>query len=86
MYKKVIIQFLLFIALFLLIISVFLVYFNKEENLNETNIKTVKNIDSEIDKETGTLIKDINYSFYDQAGNYYKLFAELGKMDLKNSD
>ena len=86
MYKKVIIQFLLFIALFLLIISVFLVYFNKEENLNETNIKTVQNIDSEIDKETGTLIKDINYSFYDQSGNYYKLFAELGKMDLKNSD
>jgi len=86
MYKKVIIQFLLLISLFLLITYVFLVYFNKKENLNETNIKTVKNIDSEIDKETGTLIKDINYSFYDQSGNYYKLFAELGKMDLKNSD
>ena len=86
MYKKVIIQFLLLIILFSLIISVFLLYFNKKENLNETNIETVKNIDSEIDKETGTLIKDINYSFYDQSGNYYKLFAELGKMDLKNSD
>ena len=86
MYKKVIIQFLLLIILFSLIISVFLLYFNKKENLNETNIETVKNIDSEIDKETGTLIKDINYSFYDQSGNYYKLFAELGKMDLENSD
>ena len=86
MYKKVIIQFLLLIILFSLIISVFLLYFNKKENLNETNIETVKNIDSEIDKETGTLIKDINYSFYDQSGNYYELFAELGKMDLKNSD
>ena len=86
MYKKVIIQFLLLIILFSLIISVFLLYFNKKENLNETNIETVKNIDSEIDKETGTLIKDINYSFYDQSGNYYKLFAEFGKMDLKNSD
>ena len=86
MYKKVIIQFLLLIILFSLIISVFLLYFNKKENLNEANIETVKNIDSEIDKETGTLIKDINYSFYDQSGNYYELFAELGKMDLKNSD
>ena len=86
MYKKVIVQFLLLIILLSLIISVFLLYFNKKENLNETNIKTVKNIDSEIDKETGTLIKDINYSFYDQSGNYYELFAELGKMDIKNSD
>ena len=86
MYKKVIIQFLLLIILFSLIISVFLLYFNKKENLNEANIETVKNIDSEIDKETGTLIKDINYSFYDQSGNYYELFAELGKVDLKNSD
>ena len=86
MFKKVIIQFLLLIILFSIIISVFLLYFNKKENLNETNIETVKNIDSEIDKETGTLIKDINYSFYDQSGNYYKLFAESGKMDLKNSD
>ena len=72
--------------LFSLIISVFLIYFNEKENLNETNIETAKNIDSEIDKETGTLIKDINYSFYDQSGNYYKLFAEHGKMDLKNSE
>ena len=86
MYKKIIIQFLLLIILFSLIISVFLLYFNEKENLNGTNIKTFKNIDSEIDKETGTLIKDINYSFYDQSGNYYELFAEIGKMDLKNSD
>ena len=86
MYKKVIIQFLLLIILFSLIISVFLLYFNKKENLNETNIETVKNIDSEIDKETGTLIKDINYSFSDPSGNYYELFAELGEVDIKNSD
>ena len=86
MYKKIIIQLLLLLTLFGIILSVFLLYFNKKENLNETNLETVKNIDSEIDKETGTLIKDINYSFYDQSGNYYELFAELGKMDLKNSD
>ena len=86
MYKKIIIQFLLLIILFSLIISVFLIYFNEKENLNATNIETAKNIDSEIDKETGTLIKDINYSFYDQSGNYYELFAERGKMDLKDSE
>ena len=43
----------LLIILFSLIISVFLIYFNEKENLNETNIETAKNIDSEIDKETG---------------------------------
>ena len=86
MFKKVIIQFLLLIILFSIIISVFLLYFNKKENLNETNIETIKNIDSKIDKETGTLIQDINYSFYDQSGNYYELFAERGKMDLKDSE
>ena len=72
--------------LFSLIISVFLIYFNEKENLNETNIETAKNIDSEIDKETGTLIKDINYSFSDPSGNYYELFSELGKVDIQNSD
>ncbi len=86
MYKKVIIQSLLLIILFSLIVSVFLIYFNEKQNLNESNIETTKNIDSEIDKETGTLIRDINYSFYDQSGNYYKLFAKHGKMDLKDSD
>ena len=39
-----------------------------------------------IDDETGTLIKDINYSFYDSAGNYYELLSEVGKVDINNSD
>lgn len=86
MYKKIIIQFLLLIALFGIIISVFFLYFNEEKNQKETNIKTSKIIKSEIDNETGTLIKDINYSFSDSSGNYYELFSEIGIIDIKNSD
>ena len=86
MYKKIIIQFLLLIALFGIIISVFFLYFNEEKNQKETNIKTGKIIKSEIDNETGTLIKDINYSFSDSSGNYYELFSEIGIIDIKNSD
>ena len=86
MYKKIIIQFLLLIALFGIIISVFFLYFNEEKNQKETNIKTSKIIKLEIDNETGTLIKDINYSFSDSSGNYYELFSEIGIIDIKNSD
>jgi len=86
MYKKIIIQFLLLVVLFGIILSVFFLYFNKEKNQKETNLKTSKILNSEIDNETGTLIKDINYSFSDPSGNYYELFAELGEVDIKNSD
>ena len=86
MYKKIIIQFLLLVVLFGIILSVFFLYFNKEKNQKETSLKTSKILNSEIDNETGTLIKDINYSFSDPSGNYYELFAELGEIDIKNSD
>ena len=86
MYKKIIIQFLLLVVLFGIILSVFFLYFNKEKNQKETSLKTIKILNSEIDNETGTLIKDINYSFSDPSGNYYELFAELGEVDIKNSD
>ena len=86
MYKKIIIQFLLLVVLFGIILSVFFLYFNKEKNQKETSLKTSKIISAEIDNETGTLIKDINYSFSDSSGNYYELFAELGEVDIKNSD
>ena len=86
MYKKIIIQLLLLLTLFGIILSVFFLYFNKEKNQKETNLKTSKIISTEIDNETGTLIKDINYSFSDPSGNYYELFAELGEVDIKNSD
>ena len=84
--KKIIIQFLLLVVLFGIILSVFFLYFNKEKNQKETSFKTSKILNSEIDNETKTLIKDINYSFSDPSGNNYELFAELGEVDIKNSD
>ena len=86
MNKKIIIQFLLLVVLFGIVLSVFFLYFNKEKNQKETSLKTSKILNSEIDDETGTLIKDINYSFSDPSGNYYELFSELGKVDIQNSD
>ncbi len=86
MNKKVIIQLLLLIAIFGIIISVFLIYFNKEKNTKEVSTIKSKAIDAEIDSETGTLIKDISYSFSDPTGNYYELFSELGEIDINDSD
>ena len=84
--KKIIIQFLLLVVLFGIILSVFFLYFNKEKNQKETSLKTSKILNSEIDNETGTLIKDIKYSFSDPSGNYYELFSKFGKVDIQNSD
>ena len=86
MYKKIIIQFLLLITLFGVIISVFFLYCKEEKNQKETNIKTSKITKLEIDNETGTLIKDLNYSFSDPSGNYYELFSEIGIVDINNLD
>ena len=86
MNKKVIIQLLLLIALFGIIISVFFLYFNEEKNIKDENTIANKAIQAEIDSETGTLIKDINYSFSAPTGNYYELFSELGEVDISDSD
>ena len=86
MYKKIIIQLLLLMVLLGVITSFFYIYFEKKENFKEKNKTTIKNVGSEIDDETGTLIKDIVYSFSDQSGNYYELFSELGKIDIKDSE
>ena len=84
--KKIIIQFLLLVVLFGIILSVFFLYFNKEKNQKERSLKTSKILNSEIDNETGTLIKDIKYSFSDPSGNYYELFSKFGKVDIQNSN
>ena len=86
MYKKIIIQLLLLTVLLVVIASFFYIYFEKKENFKEKNKTTIKNVESKIDDETGTLIKDIVYSFSDQSGNYYELFSELGKIDIKDSE
>ena len=86
MYKKVFIQLLLLIILFAIVFFTFFLYFNKKENLKISNLPIVEEKDSLIDDETGTLIKDINYSFYDASGNYYELLSEIGKVDINNSN
>ena len=86
MNKKVIIQLLLLVVLLVIITSFFYIYFEKEVNFKEKNTTTIKTVESEIDDETGTLIKDIIYTFSDQSENYYELFAEHGKVDIKDSE
>jgi LPS export ABC transporter protein LptC len=86
MYKKIFIQLLLLIILFTIVFSTFFLYFNKKENLKISNLPIVEEKDSLIDDKTGTLIKDISYSFSDSAGNYYELLSDVGKVDINNSD
>lgn len=86
MYKKILIQFLLLITIFIIVFSTFFLYFNKKEKLKTSNLPIIKEKESLIDDETGTLIKDINYSFSDLSGNYYELFSDLGKVDINHPD
>ena len=86
MYKKIFIQFLLLITIFIIVFSTFFLYFNKKEKLKASNLPIIKEKESLIDDETRTLIKDINYSFSDSSGNYYELLSEVGKVDINNSD
>ena len=86
MYKKILIQFLLLITIFIIVFSTFFLYFNKKEKLEASNLPITKEKESLIDDETGTLIKDINYSFSDSSGNYYELLSDVGTVDINNSD
>ena len=86
MNKKIIIQFLLVVILIAIIISVFFLYFNNDKNIEETNTITKEANELEIDDKTGTLINDISYIFSDSSGNKYELFADIGEVDLKNSN
>jgi len=86
MYKKIFIQLLLLIILFTIVFFTFFLYFNKKENLKISSLPIIEEKDSLIDDETGTLIKDINYSFSDSSGNYYELLSDVGKVDINNSD
>ena len=80
------IQFLLLIILFTIVFSTFFLYFKKKENLKTSNLPIIKEKEALIDDETGTLIKDINYSFSDLSGNYYELMSKVGKIDINNPD
>ena len=86
MYKKILIQFLLLITILIIVFSTFFLYFNKKEKLKTSSLPIIKEKKLLIDDETGTLIKDINYSFSDLSGNSYELMSEVGKIDINNAD
>jgi len=86
MYKKTLIQFLLLITIFIIVFATFFLYFNKKEKLKTSSLPIIKEKKLLIDDETGTLIKDINYSFSDLSGNYYELMSKVGKIDINNPD
>ena len=86
MYKKILIQFLLLITIFIIVFATFFLYFNKKEKLKTSSLPIIKEKKLLLDDETGTLIKDINYSFSDLSGNYYELMSKVGKIDINNPD
>ena len=86
MYKKILIQFLLLITIFIIIFSTFFLYFNKKKNLKTSSLPIIIEKESLIDDETGTLIKDINYTFSDLSGNRYELFSDVGKVDINHPE
>ena len=86
MYKKILIQLSLLVLLFGIIITVFFVYFDDKKEVNDEKSISTEIVQSEISKDTGTLIQDISYSFSDVSGNHYELFSDLGEIDINNSD
>ena len=86
MHKKILIQFLLLAILFTIVFATFFLYFNKKEKLKTSSLPIIKEKKLLIDDETGTLIKDINYSFSDLSGNSYELMSKVGKIDINNPD
>ena len=86
MYKKLLIQFLLLITIFIIVFATFFLYFNKKEKLKTSSLPIIKEKKLLIDDDTGTLIKDINYSFSDLSDNYYELMSKVGKIDINNPD
>ena len=86
MFRKILIQLLLFVILFAIIGYTFFSYFKKKDNLKDVNIENIGKIEPQIDEDTGTVIKDLRYSFTDLKGNVYLLVSKFGEVDLKNPD
>ena len=82
--KKTIIQFLLLLLLILIVTYTFFFYFYKKENLKENKVQISKSAEPEINDETASLIKGIEYSFNDPNGNSYQILSEFGKVNLDN--
>ena len=86
MYKKIIIQLFLLLTLLTIATFVFFFYFKEKEILKENNIQMKKITELKINKETASLMKNMNYSFSDLNGNNYEILSEFGKVDINDPD
>ena len=78
-YKKYVRIFLIFIFFTILILFIYLKFFNKN------NVKVIKEENTEINYNSN-LIKDVEYSTKDKDGNEYLIKAEEGEIDFSNSN
>ncbi len=86
MYKKIIIQLFLLLTLLTITIFVFFFYFKEKEIVKENNIQMEKITELKINKETASLMKNMNYSFSDLNGNNYEILSEFGKININDPD
>tara|TARA_S200000501_G_C20689384_1_gene684411 strand:+ start:362 stop:955 length:594 start_codon:yes stop_codon:yes gene_type:complete len=88
MKKKVILE--IFLLLLIIIISfvIFKYYFSTNETKIVIDKTVIKKSDNkpELNKETASVIKNINYTFVDDDENNYKIFAEFGKISVEQPD
>ena len=86
MNKKIIIQFFLLLLLISITTFIFLFYFGKKDSLEKNDLTTEKNLNSSINQETASLIKDLRYVFTDAKGNNYEILSEFGKINIKEPE
>ena len=86
MYKKIIIQLFLLLTLLSIATFVFFFYFKEKEIVKENNIQMEKITELEVNEETASLMKNMNYSFSDLNGNNYEILSEFGKVDINDPD
>ncbi len=77
---KTLFQVILIIIALILSIFFYLVYFHKNENLENTQTKNVTTIDNQ-DLSSGDTVKEILYESFDNNGNKYEIKSDFGTFD-----
>ena len=82
MKKKLLLEIFLLLLILSITVLVFNFYFNKDRKNVSIDQSIIKQSDDKplIDKDTSSVIKNINYSFIDDNNNNYKIIAEFGKI------
>ena len=86
MWKKFIIQIILFSLVIVLIFFAYKFYFKKESPIEINDVEKTENIKLEKDLENSNLIKKLTYLSKDELGNEYLIESESGEIDLNNPD